>query len=509
MSHVKLPKNRESFWHQTKDLSKYPELNKDLNVDIAVVGGGISGIMTAYELAKTDQSVALFEARELLYGTTGFTTAKLSAQHNLIFDELIKRYDLEKARLYYEANMQGVENIVAIAGREKIDCDLKKQSAYVYTQHESEKENIKKEARAYERLEIKGELTETMPVDIDITQAIVMHDQYEFHPVAFLAGLVKQLEKMNVKIYEQTTINKIQDGDPVKLRTNAGHTIRCKQTVCATQYPVHEPEKMYASKFEPEISFALACEIEEDFPGGMYISCDNPKRTFRAMRVNGKEYFLVGGESHQIGDGFSDEERYKNILKFAQETFTVKNVLAHWSSHDLITKDRIPMIGILHPDEKNVYVITGFSKWGLANGAIGAEVLSDLMQGNKNRYSEMFDPHRNIPDLKEEKEKESSTNYHKSIHKEKVEALENREAIILEDEEGKIGVYKDDSGNLHALDTACTHLGCDVEWNDGDKTWDCPCHGSRFHATGDVLAGPATEPLGHVEKIMRSGFLKR
>lgn len=509
MSHVELPKNRESFWHQTKDVSKYPELNKDLYVDVAVVGGGISGIMTAYELAQTSKSVALFEARELLYGTTGFTTAKLSAQHNLIFDELINRYDAEKARLYYEANMQGIEKIVAIAEKEKIDCDLKKQSAYVYTQQELQKENMKKEAHAYEQLNIRGELKETLPVNVDITQAIVMHDQYEFHPVAFLAGLIKQLEKMNVKIYEHTTINKVKDGDPVKLRTNAGHMIHCKQAVCATKYPVHDPKKMYTHRFSPEMSLALACEIEEEFPGGMYINCDDPKRTFRSMRANGKEYFLVGGESHPVGDGLSEEERYQNILEFAKETFTVKNVVAHWSSHDLITKDQIPMIGLLHSDEKNVYVATGYSKWGLANAAIGAEVLSDLMQGKKNPYSEMFDPHRDIPDLKEEKEKESSTNYHKSIQKEKVEALKNREAIILEDEEGKIGVYKDDSGNLHALDTACTHLGCDVEWNDGDRTWDCPCHGSRFNATGSVLSGPATEPLGHVEKIMRSGFLER
>lgn len=498
MSKIKLPKKTASFWHQTADVPNFPQLKENLSVDVAVVGGGISGIMVAYELAKTSKSVALFEARELLNGTTGFTTAKLSAQHNLLFNELIERYDKETAHLYYQANMQGIDIIKNLADKHGINCDLKKQDAYVYTQDESQKENIEKEAKAYNQLEIDGELTQKLPVDIEIDSAVVMHEQYEFHPVAFLVGIINQLEEMDVQIYEQTLINDVKDGNPVKLTTSSEYTIDAGQAIVATKYPVHDPKEMYTSKFQPEISFAIACEIDKAFPGGMYINCNNPKRTFRAMRANGKEYLLAGGESHPVGDGKSDQERYESILKFAEEYFSVKEVVAHWSAHDLITKDKIPMVGKIHPDEENIFVITGFSKWGLANAAISAELIRDLLSDNDNPYSEMFDPHREIPDATSLVEKEESTEYNASIHKKKVEALEKGEALIIEENDDKIGIYKDNEGTLHQLDTTCTHLGCGVEWNDGDKTWDCPCHGSRFKATGEVVAGPATEPLKKV-----------
>lgn len=500
MSNVKLPNKTQSFWHQTAEVQDFPKLAQNLNVDVAVVGGGIAGIMTAYELAKTSKSVALFEARELLYGTTGFTTAKLSAQHNLIYDELINRYGREHAHLYYQANMQGINIITDIATKHNIDCDLKKQDAYVYTQDKAKNEQFQKEAEAYDQLKIDGNLKEELPVNIPIESSVMMREQYEFQPVAFLAGMIEELKEMDVQIYEQTTIKDVKEGSPVKLTTNTGYKINSGQVVIATHYPVYDPSNQYASKFDPEISFALACEIEEDFPNGMYINADDPKRTFRAMRSGGKEYLLVGGESHHIGDGRSDEERYENILKFAEENFTVKNVVAHWSSHDLITKDRMPMVGLIHPEQENIFVLTGFSKWGLANAAISSKVLGGLLNNQETPYSKLFDPNRNIPDIKEENKKETTSKYNSSIHRRKVDTLEKGEALILDEDDEKIGVYKDENNELHYLDMACTHLGCGVEWNDGDKTWDCPCHGSRFEATGEVKAGPATQPLKKVSK---------
>lgn len=494
-----LQKDTSSFWRSTEKLPHYDRLKKDTDVDVVVAGGGIAGITTAYMLSKKGKKVALVEARELTSGTTGYTTSKLTAQHSLIYDEMIKRYDEDTAKKYYQANMEALALVKKFQEEEKIDCDLEVTDAYVFTESDDWKVRLEKEAQAYETLGIDGELVDQIPLDVNSKAALVMHNQAQFHPVKYLHGLLKAIEKNRGIIFENTSITDAESKDRITCKTDQGYSLTCEHVVFATHAPTYEPEEFYSKNLTPESSYALAIKAEKSFPKGMYINAELPKRTMRGMTDQGEDYILVGGESHDTGDGLSTQDRYQDLVQYADKLFGVKEVVDHWSSHDLYAPDRIPFIGKMFADKENIYTATGFAKWGLSNATIGAEVLTDLILGKFNAYTALFSPAREITEVDEEEES-SPLDGDKADEATKAEDLANGQGAVVKIDGDDVGAYRDDQGKLHLLDIACTHMGCDLAWNDGDATWDCPCHGSRFNATGEVIEGPALEPLGKADK---------
>lgn len=498
MSEEHLPEKRESFWVETGYQNKYAKLEQDLTTDVAVVGGGIAGILSAYTLMKEGYKVVLLEGRELLHGTTGYTTAKLCAQHGLIYSELIERYDEDLAKLYYEANMEGITTIERIAKDNGINCELESESAFVYTEDKDKVDAFKKEADAYEKLNIEGNYLTEMPIDIDIEAAVQMRNQAQFHPVTFLHKVLDVMKEAGVEIYEHSLVMDVEqeeNGQKTKLELENGNVVTCSSAIFATHFPTFDPEEKY-TVLNPEMSYALALKTTKTHPDGIYINDDIPSRTFRKMRVDETDYLLVGGQGHPVGDEHREEERYEDLYKAAKELFGETDVVYRWSAHDLMTEDRIPFIGKLHPDYKNIYTLTGFNKWGLANAATGTNVIADLMKERDNPYEAMYNPRRDIPDLKKSDDSnQGDENIDKLDLPDKVDDLKNGEATVIKKDDEEIGVYKDEKGELHYLDITCTHLGCSVTWNDGDHTWDCPCHGSRFNATGEVIEGPALKGL--------------
>lgn len=488
-----------SYWKKTSEVTKYPKLQEDITVDTVVVGGGIAGISTAFLLAKEGQSVALVESKELCHGTTGKTTAKLTAQHNLIYSDLLNLYGREIAKQYYEANMRGLNLAKEWIDTNDIDCELKEEEAYVFTEDKAKHEIFDKEMEAYEKIGINGEIVDELPIDMDIEAGIRMNGQYQFHPVKFLSGLLEAISDKDIKIFENTMVTDIEHKDGIVCSTNLDYEINCKSVVFATHYPTYEPNKFYANNVETESSYALAVKTKEPFTGGMYINADKPKRTFRGLGDQSEKIMLVGGESHTTGDGKSSKERYDKLEAFAKEQFGAEEVVYKWSSHDLITPDRIPFVGKLAEEEDNVYVLTGFGKWGLSNGIIGAEVIAHQILNKPHNYTKLFDPGRERKEIKKDKSNEAnSVKLSQSIVSEK--DLKENEATIIEKDDQQIGVYKDEHGELHYVELSCTHMGCGLKWNDGDLTWDCPCHGSRFEATGDVYEGPAMKGLKKLTK---------
>lgn len=497
MAQSNLPKGRHSFWLETGYRNDYPAVQSNLRGEVGVVGGGMAGILTAYTLAKEGYKVILLEGRKFVNGTTGYTTAKLSAQHQLIYKSLIERYDQQFAKLFYEANMEGIAYIEEIVKAHHINCQFKKEKAYVYTEDKKKKDLMEQEEEAYKALGIDGTLLHELPMkELSVEAALEMNHQAQFQPVSFLHHVLDVLKEWGVQIYENSLVvdtSQSKNQKEVTLTLENNCTVICEKVVFATHFPAFDPDDLYTD-IEAHMSYGLALKATKLHPEGMYINDDIPKRTFRKMEAIGTDYLLVGGQSHPVGDDRSEMERYEELAKVAKETFGETDIVYRWSSHDLMTKDRIPWIGVLHPDYPKLYTLTGFNKWGLANAAVGAKLIADLIDEKENRYEKLYSPQRDIPDIEGNDEEDDDSISEIDVSKE-VEHLQENEATVIEKDDMKIGVYRDSSGELHHLDITCTHLGCSLSWNDGDYTWDCPCHGSRFNATGKVIEGPALKDL--------------
>ena len=500
----KLPGKNQSYWSTTVQELSYPKLEENIEIDTAVIGGGISGILTAYFLAKKGKSVVLLEARELVSGTTGGTTAKLSSQHQLIYNDLLQREGFDVAKLFYEANQEGQRLIKSIIENLGIDCDFRVTDSYVFSEHGENTSRLEKEAVAYEKIGIEGSITDSLPVDLKVTSALVMKNQAQFNPVKFLNVVLQEIDSLGGRIYQHTRYmgSEVKD-DKLILSTDNPFSVTCNQVVFATLFPVEDPDLFYSDILKPVTSHLTAFLSPEALDNGIYISDDDPIRTFRGAQNGDQHVLIIGGETHPKGDGKSTIEHYKEIQHYVKEKFGLTEFLGYWSEHDHISPDRRPFIGKIQPDNNKMYVMTGYNKWGLAAAATGAQLITNLIVGENNRFEKLFSPDRQLPEVENDDNEDDEDDDNRIISpvSEQMAQLPKGQAQSVELNGKPAGIYKDLNGNMHYLDLACTHLGCEVKWNDGDRTWDCPCHGSTFDGTGKVLAGPAKEPLRKIDSL--------
>ncbi|MBO9131030.1 FAD-dependent oxidoreductase [Bacillus sp. 165] len=500
-----MPQFPEPYWRSSAKVPSFPKLTDNLMVDVAIVGGGISGITAAYLLVKEGLKVALIDADNLLNGTTGHTTAKITAQHDLIYDELIHHIGEEKARLYYAANNDALQFIRNMVHEHKISCGFTEEDAYLYTSSAHSLYKLNNESKAYEKLGIKGELTTNLSLPFDIKGALIMKNQAQFHPLQFLSYLVQEITNGGGMIFENTTAVDVEKGGKPIVLTSGGHRISCDNLICCSHFPFYDGKGFYFTRMYAERSYVLGVKTEKAYPGGMYLSIDDPKRSLRSVNMYGENLVLVGGESHKAGQGICTIKHYEALQTFAEETFGVKEIPYRWSAQDLITLDKIPYIGCITDHNPNIFVATGYRKWGMTNGTAAALLLKDLILKRDNPYSELYTPSRfqTDPSVKHFISQNADVAKHLIEGKlefalRKPEDLANDEGAVVRVNGKRAGAYKDSEGTLHIVDTTCTHLGCEVEWNAGDRTWDCPCHGSRFSIQGDVIEGPADKPLGNI-----------
>jgi len=509
-----LPQLPETYWRASNPLNAYPKLESDITVDVAIIGGGITGITTAYLLSQQGVKVALLEADVILNGTTGHTTAKVTAQHDLIYDELIRTIGEEQAKLYYDANKDALEMVRSLIRKHHIDCGYATEDAYIYAQWESSLAKLNSEALAYEKLGIAGEFVASIPLAVPSVGAVVMRDQARFHPLQYLAALLQPITEAGGLIYEHSTVIDIETGNGQDLKpvivTKDGKRVTAGQVAVCTHFPIIDKHGFYFARLYAERSYVLAAKVKEAYPGGMYLSADNPKRSLRLADAPGGPLILIGGENHKTGQGICTMDYYESLLGFAERQFTLEAVPYRWSAQDLITLDNIPYIGSATQGMPNIYIATGYKKWGMTSSTAAAQLLTDLMIGKENPYRELFSPHRfhADPSLKTlvvqnlDTARQLITGKLESVRR-KPEELENGEGAVVMVDGKRAGAFKDDQGTLYLVDTTCTHMGCEVEWNDGEQSWDCPCHGSRFSYEGLVLEGPAKEPLKQLKQLSK------
>jgi glycine/D-amino acid oxidase-like deaminating enzyme len=444
-----------SLWFEGRERASRPPLAEDLSVDVAVVGAGIVGLTTALLLEREGASVAVLEMRHVAAGATGYNTAKLSSLHGLTYAGLAQKHGTENARAYGEANEAGIARVFELADELGIDCDLARKPNLTYTEDAAELDQIREEARVARELGLPASYVEEADLPFAIAGAVRFEDQAEFHPVKYVDGLAGAIRG---PIHEDTRVTGLDSG---RVKTARGSGVTAEHVVVATHLSFLD-RGLYFARCHPERSYIVAGRASGP-PGGMYLSTESPSHSIRAHG----DWLLVGGESHKTGQADA-AERYERLEAWARERFGLEPEL-RWATQDQMPVDDVPYVGRHDPVSRGLWVATGFKKWGLAMGTAAAELLTAQVMGREHRWAEVFDPNR-------------------------IRARASAPAFVKEN----ANVAMRFAGDRVAKrgNPRCTHLGCLLDWNAAESTWDCPCHGSRFAETGEVIEGPATRPLG-------------
>lgn len=497
-------KEPRSYWIQSTPTTDFPKLSDRLKVDVAIIGGGLVGMSTALLLKQAGVKVCVLEARKIGQRTTSHSTAKITSQHSLIYDTLINNFGKEKAKQYADANQAAVEKMVSITKEYNIDCDLSRQNAYVYTQSEKELKNIEKEVEAAQSLGLPASFTTRDILPFPIKGAVCFTNQAQFHPRKYILGLKNILEK-DVPIFENTRVLDVEEGTPHKLITEKGEVL-ADQIVVSTHYPFINRHGFYYIKMYTSRSYVIGLYADHPQVEGMSISAGNTVRSFRTQPTDKGEMVILAGAGHRTGKAQSTLEHYNTLEQYAHTIYDNPTIAYRWSTQDCITLDQVPYIGHYSSNTHTMYVATGFKKWGISSSTVSAMILSDKILGRQNPWADVFDPSRFIPKASaKELVKQGvdvTANYLAlafTLPSEHLDDLQAGHGKIIDHKNQKIGIYKDENNQIHAVYPVCTHMKCQLSWNDAEKSWDCTCHGSRFTYSGEVIEGPTVKPLERIK----------
>ncbi|HVM44461.1 MAG TPA: FAD-dependent oxidoreductase [Candidatus Thermoplasmatota archaeon] len=495
----------DSLWIATSPASTRAPLQGDLEVDVAIVGAGIAGVTSAYLLQKEGLSVALIERDRILQGVTGKTTAKVTSQHGLLYKTLIDRFGREKARLHAEASERAKETIARLVEEVGADARLARAPNHVYTTDEAKVQKMREEAEAAASLGLRASFTTETELPFRVAGAVRFEDQAHFHPLRYLHKLAERAEAAGCRIFERTPVTDIDDGETCRVATPSG-SVRAKHVLVTTNVPVTD-KAFYVTRMKVRREYAMAARNEGEPLRGMYVNADEPRRSVRPYRGDEGEMLVFAGESHLAGER-EPEDHYANLARFAREGFRIGDIQYRWSTQDYYPVDDLALIGKLTPASKRTFTATGFRAWGMTQGTVAALMFVDWIRGRDNPWAELYDPFapgRMAQDLGSKEFLKLQAHVAKEfvgqrLARHSVDELRPGEGRIVDAGLRKLAVSKDLDGTVRTLSATCTHMGCVVAWNPHERSWDCPCHGSRFGTDGRVLHGPAVKPLPPAEE---------
>ena len=480
------------FWRQSVNLPDFPKLTQDISTEIAIVGAGMAGILTAYQLAQKGKKVSVIEARKILEGTTAHTTAKLTVEHFSPYQQLIKQHGLDKAKLYYQSQRDALTFIRSLKDKYQIEADFEDMSNFLLTAGDME-EFLQDELKAHRQIGIPSQYhTGDQGMPFKTTAALEISNQAQFHPLKFLAKMIEVCHSLGVDFYEDSPVKNVDNN---YLVTDSGVKVSFEKVVVSTLYPtIIKGDKF--SQLQVERAYIISIKNNHQLPYGMFQYVDNPMVSIRHFHTDeGTEVILAGG-NHLVGGKDHPQESYTELEKIAFKKFDSKEITGRWSAQDINTEDALPYIGHY---KDNIYIATGFNKFGMLFSVLASMMILDLIEGKPNPYEEMFDPNRKLSLTENVKGKAIEIiNTAKSETlslKDMIPSLNPNDDITFERQDGQLISIYNENGEQYKLKATCSYSGHLLSYNDAEQSWDCPHDGSRFDRYGNVLDGPAIESL--------------
>lgn len=488
-----------SYWIATSETDERAPLAGDTDADVVVVGGGITGLTAALLAARGGARVMVLEARRLAMGTTGNTTAKVTTLHGLVYSELEGRLGVETARAYAELNQLGLERVRALVAELGIDCDLAEMDAVTYTEQADRRGDIEREVEVATSLGLPASFTDAVSLPYSVVAAIRFTDQALFHPRRYALGLARGVEIAGGTVHESTRVVGVGlDGERCLVRTARG-TVRAERVIVATLLPIVDRIGLFA-RTEPSRSYALSAQAPDTPINAMYLSVDSPTRSVRPHPDPTGTRLIITGEEHKTGQDDAPTRHFDELERYARERLGVEPE-HRWSAQDYRSSDGLPFIGRLDPRTDRILGATGFRKWGMTNGTAAGVLLAERVLGHPHPLASTFDTTRIRPVAGVATFVKANVNVAQRFvgdrlrGKPALEEVRPGEGAVVRLQGRDVAAFRADDGTVTAVSARCTHLGCLVAFNAAERTWDCPCHGSRFDLDGRVIEGPATRRL--------------